>query len=313
MVTDLRRTVAWLIAIRAVIGTILLGSALVLQITAPGSFRVDPFFFLIGLTYGLTIVYALTLRFIDRYRWLLDLQLAGDALIVSAFIYFTGGITSYFTSLYVLPVIAASTIQFRRGGLLVATLSTILYVGLVLAQYQAVPGLRADPWLNASTLALPPPSVARYTRGAERVRVLRRRAAQRLARRQPAIGGGAARRGVDRDRRPPGAQPARHRQPAERPRDRRSRAAHPHLQPRGGVDYRRGVPRRGRPADRRRAAVAGAGDGIHSGRPAREAVARATSSATGPATGAATSRSASPRRISRRLADGPGCCSRFRT
>jgi two-component system sensor histidine kinase PilS (NtrC family) len=161
--TDLRRTVAWLIAIRAIIGTILLGSAIVLQITAPGSFPVDPFFFLIGLTYVLTISFALTLRFVDRHRWLLDLQLAGDALIVSAFIYFTGGINSYFSSLYVLPVIAASTIQFRRGGLLVATFSTVLYVGIVLAQYQAVPGLRSDPWLNASTLALPSQSVARYT------------------------------------------------------------------------------------------------------------------------------------------------------
>jgi two-component system sensor histidine kinase PilS (NtrC family) len=161
--SDLRRTVAWLIAIRAIIGTILLGSAIVLQITAPGSFPVDPFFFLIGLTYVLTITFALTLRYVDRHRWLLDLQLAGDALIVSAFIYFTGGINSYFTSLYVLPVIAASTIQFRRGGLLVATLSTVLYGGLVLAQYRAMPGLRWDPWLNASALALPSPSVARYT------------------------------------------------------------------------------------------------------------------------------------------------------
>jgi two-component system sensor histidine kinase PilS (NtrC family) len=161
--TDLRRTVAWLIAIRAIIGTILLGSAIVLQITAPGSFPVDPFFFLIGLTYVLTISFALTLKFVDRQRWLLDLQLAGDALIVSAFIYFTGGINSYFTSLYVLPVIAGSTLQFRRGGLLVATLSTVLYGGLVLAQYLPVSALRSDPWLNASTLALPPASVARYT------------------------------------------------------------------------------------------------------------------------------------------------------
>ncbi|MCU1383891.1 MAG: hypothetical protein JWL71_2588, partial [Acidobacteria bacterium] len=76
---------------------------------------------------------------------------------------FTGGITSYFTSLYVLPVIAASTIQFRRGGLLVATLSTVLYGGLVLAQYLAASGLRADPWLGAYSLSLPAGSVARYT------------------------------------------------------------------------------------------------------------------------------------------------------
>ena len=117
-----RRTVGWLIAIRAIISTLLLGSAIVTQVTAPGSFAVDPFFFLIALTYALTITYALTVRFVDRYRWLIDVQLAGDALIVSAFIYFTGGITSYFTSLYVLPVIAAGAIQFRRGGLMAATI-----------------------------------------------------------------------------------------------------------------------------------------------------------------------------------------------
>ena len=114
----LRKNVAWLIAIRVVISTILLGSATFIRVTDAGSFAADPFFFLIGLTYALTIGYALALRLVERHRWLIDLQLGFDALLVSAFIYFTGGITSYFTSLYVLPVIAASTIQLRRGALL---------------------------------------------------------------------------------------------------------------------------------------------------------------------------------------------------
>ena len=157
-----RRNVAWLIAGRVVISTILLGSATVTRVTDAASFAVDPFFFLIGLTYALTIGYALALRFVERYRWLVDLQLAIDALIVTAFIYFTGGITSYFTSLYILPVIAASTIQLRRGGLLVATLITVLYGGLVLAQYLAASGLRTDPWLGAYSQSLPSGSVARY-------------------------------------------------------------------------------------------------------------------------------------------------------
>jgi two-component system sensor histidine kinase PilS (NtrC family) len=161
--TGLRRKVGWLIAIRAIISTILLGSAIFAQITAPGSFAVDPFFYLIGLTYALTITYAITLRYVDRHRWLVDVQLGGDALIVSAFIYFTGGITSYFTSLYVLPIAAGSTVQFRRGGILVATLSAVLYVGLVAAQYMAASGLLADPWLTRYALALPGQSVARYT------------------------------------------------------------------------------------------------------------------------------------------------------
>jgi two-component system sensor histidine kinase PilS (NtrC family) len=161
--SGLRQKIAWLIAIRAIISTILLGSAIVMQITAPGSFAVDPFFFLIGLTYALTITYALTVRYVDDYRWLVDVQLAGDALTVSAFIYVTGGITSYFTSLYVLPIVAASTVQFRRGGMLVATFSTVLYVGLVVAQYLVAAGLLNDPWLTRYALALPSPSVARYT------------------------------------------------------------------------------------------------------------------------------------------------------
>ena len=161
--TQLRRKVAWLIAIRAVISTILLGSATFTQLTAPGSFPVDPFFFLIGLTYALTITYALTLRLVDRHRWLVDLELAGDALIVSAFIYLTGGITSYFTSLYVLPIVAGSTVQFRRGGLLVATLSAVLYGGLVLGQYLAAAGLLPEMWVFSDLLALPAGSVAQYT------------------------------------------------------------------------------------------------------------------------------------------------------
>jgi two-component system, NtrC family, sensor histidine kinase PilS len=160
---ELRRKVAWLIVIRAVIGTILLGSAIVTQIAAPGSFPIDPFFVLIGLIYALTIGYALTLRFVDTRRWLVDLQLAGDALIVSAFIALTGGITSYFASLYALPIVAGATVQFRRGGLMVATLTTVLYIGLVVAQYLAASGWLPYQWLTAYAPLLPLHSFARYT------------------------------------------------------------------------------------------------------------------------------------------------------
>jgi len=159
--TDLRRKLRWLIAIRAIISTALLGGATFAQITAPGSLPVDPFFYLIGLTYALTALWAATLRYADRYRWLVDLQLAGDVLVVSAFIYFTGGITSYFSSLYVLGIVAASTVQFRRGGMLVAVLSALLYGGVVLAQYMTAEGLLHDPWLISPVL--PQRSVAGYT------------------------------------------------------------------------------------------------------------------------------------------------------
>src|SRR5262245_45969512 len=100
------------------VGTLLLGGATLAQVTAPGSFPVDPFFFLIAITYGLTIFYAVTLHLAGRHRWLVDLQLAGDALVVSAFISLTGGVTSFFPSLYALPIVAGSVVRSRRGGFL---------------------------------------------------------------------------------------------------------------------------------------------------------------------------------------------------
>src|SRR5262245_28459367 len=130
--SSVRRRLAWLTGARAVVGTVLLGGAIVAQIAVSRLFSIDACFFLIALIYALTVVYAATLRLVDRRPWLIDLQLAGDALIVSAFIYVTGGITSSFPVLYVLPILAASMLRFRRGALLVATLSVAVYSGLVL-------------------------------------------------------------------------------------------------------------------------------------------------------------------------------------
>ena len=135
---DLRTRLSKLIAVRVVVSTLLLGSAILIQLNRPGAFPVDPFFFLIGITYALSVVYIGSLRYATRNHSLADVQFAADAILVSAFIHVTGGIASYFSSLYTLPIIAASTIRLRRGGLQVATLSAILYLGLVWLQYTNV-------------------------------------------------------------------------------------------------------------------------------------------------------------------------------
>jgi two-component system, NtrC family, sensor histidine kinase PilS len=158
---DLRRKLLWLIGGRAGVITLLLGSAILIQLKSPGSFPVDPFFALIGLTYALTVVWTLTLRFVDRHLWLVDVQVACDALIVSAIVHLTGGVTSYFASLYTLPIIAASTVQSWRGGLMVSVLSSLMYAALVVAQYEA-PGLLP---LGAPPDALPALRVAVFTVG----------------------------------------------------------------------------------------------------------------------------------------------------
>ena len=159
--TTIRRKLLWLMTARAAVISVLLGSAVLIQIKSPGSFPIDPYFFLLALTFALTVVYSLTLGHTERHRWLVDLQLAADAGIVSGIVYVTGGVNSYFSTLYALPIIAASTLRLWRGGLLVGALSSVLYSGIVLTQYYGTP---ASPIVVVAE-NFPPLRVAIYTLG----------------------------------------------------------------------------------------------------------------------------------------------------
>ena len=160
---DLRARLSTLIAVRVIVSTLLLGSATLVQINRPGTLLVDPFFFLIGLTYALSVVYLATLRFVDRHPWLVDVQLGADAALVSAFIYVTGGVTSYFSSLFLLPIIEASTVRFRRGAVQVAILTAILYLAIVSGQYLDVFAGLPPTWQLQAPVELPTLRYAQYT------------------------------------------------------------------------------------------------------------------------------------------------------
>jgi len=164
MIGTLGRRLRTHIALRLVAATVLLGSALVVQQRAPGNLAINPLFVLIAVVYGVSLVCIPTLRYVDRFPWLTDIHFAIDVLLVSACVALTGGITSLFSSLYVLPIVAASTMQFRRGALQAAALGSLIYSGLVLAQYLEAPG--AHPILGTALMGeLPSPNVARYTVG----------------------------------------------------------------------------------------------------------------------------------------------------
>ena len=76
---NLRSRLSTLIAVRVVIGTLLLGSAILIQISRPGAFPVDPFFFLIGLTYALSVALPGDAQVRRAASWLVDLQFGADA------------------------------------------------------------------------------------------------------------------------------------------------------------------------------------------------------------------------------------------
>ena len=159
----LRRRLAVHIAVRLLVATVLLGAAVIVQLRTPGALPIDPFYFLVGLTYAVSLGFIASLQLVDRLPWLTDVHFAIDAVVVSAAVYITGGVESLFAILYMLPIVAASTVQFRRGGLQLAGLSAILFFGVVVAQYLSVNGYLDLPFAELVANDLPPVNVAQYT------------------------------------------------------------------------------------------------------------------------------------------------------
>jgi two-component system sensor histidine kinase PilS (NtrC family) len=136
-----------------------------IQLNTGPAARPGPLYVLIGWTYALSAIYASSLRLTKRAPWLVDLQLAFDAMTVSAFVWITGGIATYFSFIFVLPIIAAGALLFRRGALRVTVLSMLLYTGMVILQYTGSAVQPWSVWEPGLPVPLPPQLVAQYTVG----------------------------------------------------------------------------------------------------------------------------------------------------
>jgi two-component system sensor histidine kinase PilS (NtrC family) len=88
-------------------------------------------FYLFALQYFVSIIYIVLLMRGKPAPWKAVIQLLGDGLFVTAVVYCTGGIESFFPYLYFLIIVAGGTIFYRLGGLLTALYVVILY-GLLL-------------------------------------------------------------------------------------------------------------------------------------------------------------------------------------
>jgi two-component system sensor histidine kinase PilS (NtrC family) len=148
---------------RLAVSAALLGSAVLLQWSAPSVRESDALYRLIGWTFALSAVWAVSLRQAERRPWLVDLQLAFDVLTVSAFVWMTGGIASVLPSLYFLPIIGASSLRSRRSAMLMATFAAVLHAALVIVQYAAEQSPLWSLWPTGSAVAIPPAQVAEYT------------------------------------------------------------------------------------------------------------------------------------------------------
>jgi two-component system sensor histidine kinase PilS (NtrC family) len=128
--------------------TLLLGATVIFQMREIPFFRYVspyPFYVLIGFTYALTLLYALLLQRIQKLKIFAYVQILGDVFFITLLIYITGGIASIFFWLYLFSIFSAGTILYRRGGLWVASASSILYGTLLDLEYYGIllpPGSR---------------------------------------------------------------------------------------------------------------------------------------------------------------------------
>ncbi|MBW1720733.1 MAG: PAS domain S-box protein [Deltaproteobacteria bacterium] len=132
---EIARRLQKLMFLRVLFVTLLLGASIFLQIrqtqTYFGPIQASHYF-LIVVIYFLTFWYILFLKRLRSLVRLAYVQLLVDTGLVTAIIYTTGGMDSIFSFLYILTIINACMLLYRRGGLIIATASSLLY-GLLLA------------------------------------------------------------------------------------------------------------------------------------------------------------------------------------
>ncbi len=123
-----------LMLLRLLFISALLGAFVFLQVRQTKTYFGDiqtTHYFLIATVYFLTFVYIILFTTSKNFVRQAYLQLLADSFFITAIIYSTGGISSIFSFLYILTIINASLILYRKGGMIVASSCSILY-GLLL-------------------------------------------------------------------------------------------------------------------------------------------------------------------------------------
>ncbi len=127
-----------LIAVRVVVVTTLLMASLIIQYTVSEFLPINYLYMTAGLTYALTLLYIGVGQVLRSRKINLAIQITGDLLVETVLVYFTGGLDSPFSFLYLVSIITASMLLYRRGGIFSASGAVILYGALGDLMYYGV-------------------------------------------------------------------------------------------------------------------------------------------------------------------------------
>ncbi len=137
---ELAAKLKWLMLFRVLMVTVLLGTASFVGAESLTGLS-DPlqaflFAIIVG-TYALTLAYALLVPRIRHIHAFAYAQLGGDVIVAGALVLVTGGTDSVFTFLFSLSIINGAILLYRKGALVVASLSTVCFLAIVAYEYGA--------------------------------------------------------------------------------------------------------------------------------------------------------------------------------
>ncbi len=137
----IRSRLHWLVLLRVVVSLLLLGGTLLLQAREPADLIRPPLVGpcgILALVLALSLIYRAILPRVRNLRSFAYTQVIGDIVLVTALVYLTGSEESIFASTYNLSIITGSILLYRRGGLIAASLSSLLYGGMLNLRFFSV-------------------------------------------------------------------------------------------------------------------------------------------------------------------------------
>src|SRR5580765_1869656 len=137
---DERTWLAWLVKVRILILTLLLGIELAVACLTPSSIPVGLLVVTIVFWYGISLFYVLLLSVWQEYRIQAALQVVTDLILVTVIVHVTGGVDSSLNFLYPLVIIVACILLPRAWAYLTGALAFILYVAVLeLTYFEVIP------------------------------------------------------------------------------------------------------------------------------------------------------------------------------
>lgn len=134
----MRNRLIWLTASRLTVILILLGTAAILNLVYPATLIVKIFISATIITALLSIIYGVTVKISEHYLIQAYVQIFVDILLVSWVVYQTSSSEKSFAALYLVVVLAASTVLPRLAVLITAILCVGSYISLLGVLYYGV-------------------------------------------------------------------------------------------------------------------------------------------------------------------------------